>query len=114
MSESPWTKQGATLSHKNACREFGLTEDEIFAAVRTGKLQHRQNDAHGNPYLKFLRGEVEALALELRGAAHVEAKRIKHALQTVDTEMNRLRKMLAALERRKMELLELEKRTRGP
>jgi hypothetical protein len=26
-AESQWTKKGATLSHKNACQEFGLTED---------------------------------------------------------------------------------------
>jgi len=55
---------------------------------------------------------VEALALELRGARNMEAKRIKHELQTIDTEMKRLRKMLASLERRKMALLEIEKRTR--
>ena len=113
MSESQWTKQGTTLSHKNACREFGLTEDEIFEAVRAGKLQHRQNYAHGNPYLKLLRGEVEALALELRGADNVEAERIKHELHKVDTEMNSLRKRLASLERRKIELLELKKRIHG-
>jgi hypothetical protein len=107
MSESQWTTQGATLSHKNACREFGLTEDEIFEAVRSGKLQHRQNYAHGNPYLKLLRGEVEALALELRGVKDVEAKRIKHELQKVDTEINSLRRKLVSLERRKIDLLEL-------
>jgi len=31
MSESQWQKQGATLSHKNACKEFCLTLDvQVF------------------------------------------------------------------------------------
>ncbi|MGD9162720.1 MAG: hypothetical protein PVG39_30220 [Desulfobacteraceae bacterium] len=38
MSESEWTKQGGTFSHKNACKEFGLTEKEIFDALKAGKL----------------------------------------------------------------------------
>ncbi|WP_295579552.1 hypothetical protein [uncultured Lamprocystis sp.] len=106
MSESQWNQQGATLSHKNACREFGFTEDEIFEAVRAGKLQCRQYYAHGNPYLKLFRTEVESLALELRGGKDVEAQRIKHDLQKVDTEIVSLKRRLASLERRKSELLE--------
>ena len=50
MTDSQWTQKGGTLSHKNACREFGLTEDEIIHAMRAGKLQYRRNYAHGNPY----------------------------------------------------------------
>lgn len=53
MSESQWQKQGATLSHKNACKEFCLTEDEVFEAMKAGKLQYRQNVAHGNPYFQI-------------------------------------------------------------
>ena len=30
MSESQWLKKGETLSHKKACKEFGLTEDEVI------------------------------------------------------------------------------------
>jgi len=109
MSESQWTQQGATLSHKNACREFGFTEDEIFEAVRAGKLQYRQNYAHGNPYLKLLRSEVEALALELRGGKDLEAQKRKHELQKIDTEIISLKRRLASLERHKSKLLELAK-----
>ena len=53
MSESQWQKQGATLSHKNACKEFCLTEAEVFEAMKAGKLQYRQNVAHGNPYFQI-------------------------------------------------------------
>jgi len=62
VSESQWVKKGATLSHKNACKEFGLTEDEVIEAMKVGKLQYRKNYAHGNPYFRLLRMEVESLA----------------------------------------------------
>ena len=38
MSESQWVKHGGTLSHKNACKEFGLTEEEIFDAMKNNDL----------------------------------------------------------------------------
>jgi hypothetical protein len=34
-----WVRKGATLSDKTARSEFGLTQDEIIAAIRAGKLQ---------------------------------------------------------------------------
>ena len=71
-----WQKQGATLSHKNACKEFGLTEDEVIEALRKGKLQYQQNVAHGNPYFRVLRAEVKSLAQELHGAKYVEEQGI--------------------------------------
>ena len=33
-----WTQQGATFSDKSARQEFGLTQQEIIAAIRAGKL----------------------------------------------------------------------------
>ena len=33
-----WGRKGATLSDKTARSEFGLTQDEIIAAIRAGKL----------------------------------------------------------------------------
>ena len=65
MSESQWQKQGATLSHKNACKEFCLTETEVIEAMKAGKLQYRQNVAHGNPYFRLLRIEVESVLIRL-------------------------------------------------
>jgi hypothetical protein len=43
MSESQWVMQGGTFSHKNACKEFGLNEEEIIDAMKAGKLQYRKN-----------------------------------------------------------------------
>jgi hypothetical protein len=39
MTESRWTQQGQSFSHKNASKEFGLTEAELFEAMKQGKLQ---------------------------------------------------------------------------
>ena len=86
MSESLWHKQGETLSHKNACKEFGLTEDEIIEAIKVGKLQYRQNYAHGNPYFRLLRDEVQSLAIELRGSKGVKDQEVKHKLAKIKTE----------------------------
>lgn len=109
MSESLWQKQGATLSHKNACKEFGLTEDELFEAMKIGKLQYRQNYAHGNPYFRLLRIEVKSLAQELHGTKGVEEQEVKHKLQEINKEINSLKRKLASLEKQKIELMENKK-----
>jgi hypothetical protein len=109
MAESLWHKQGATLSHNNACKEFGLTEDEIIEAIRRGKLQYQQNYAHGNPYFRLLRDEVQVLAIELRGAKGVKEQEVKHKLATINREINSLKRKLSSLEKQKMELLAMQK-----
>ncbi len=41
-SDSIWTRKGATLSDKSARQEFGLTQQEVFAAnLPTGQLHNR-------------------------------------------------------------------------
>ena len=112
MSESQWLKQGATLSHKNACKEFGLTEDEVIEAMKEGKLQYRQNYAHGNPYFRLLRVEVESLAQELHGTQGVEEQEVKHKLQKITKKINSLKRKLASLEKQKVELIEVQKQSR--
>ncbi|GAB6271734.1 hypothetical protein [Desulfobacterium sp. N47] len=109
MSDSQWTKQGGTFSHKNACKEFGLTEDEIIDAMKAGKLQYRQNYAHGNPYFRVLRKEVEAFAKELHGNKAVEEQEIKFKLKKINREINSLKRKLSCLEKQKVELLEIQK-----
>lgn len=37
---SIWLQKGATLSDKSARQEFGLTQDEIFAASRLPSARH--------------------------------------------------------------------------
>lgn len=43
MSESQWRQKGGSLSHKNACKEFGLTEAELIEAIKAEKLQYKLN-----------------------------------------------------------------------
>ena len=107
MSDSEWSKKGATLSHKTACKEFGLTEREVIEGIQAGKLQYRQNYAHGNPYFRLLRTEVKSLALELHGSQSFKEQEIKHKLKKINTEINSLKRKLASLEKQKSELLEL-------
>jgi hypothetical protein len=37
LDTEEWVRKGATLSDKSVRAEFGLTQDEIIAAIRTGK-----------------------------------------------------------------------------
>lgn len=113
MSDSEWTKQGGTFSHKNACKEFGLTEKEIIDAMKTGKLQYRQNYAHGNPYFRVLRKEFEILAKELHGNKALEEQEIKFKLQKVNREINSLKRKLSSLEKQKVKLLEIQKHVKA-
>lgn len=106
MSESLWVKPGETLSHKNACKEFGLTEKEIFDAIKGGKIQYKQNYAHGNPYLKLLRAEVKELALELRGSNKIEEQELDYEIKRVTSEINSLKRKLSSLEKKRIKLTE--------
>ena len=113
MSESQWHKQGGTLSHKNACKEFALTEDEIIEAIKAGKLQYRQNYAHGNPYFRLLRAEVKSLAEELHGAKGLEEQEVKYKLKKINTEINSLKRKFASSEKQKIKLLEIQKQLKA-
>jgi DNA-directed RNA polymerase specialized sigma24 family protein len=59
MPESLWGKQGATLSHKNACKEFGLAEDEVIQAIKQGRLQYRRNYAHGAHIIDYFASKLK-------------------------------------------------------
>lgn len=59
--EEEWRRKGATLSDKTARKEFGLTQDEIESAIEAGLLRYRVGVVQGNPWLRLLRSELEAL-----------------------------------------------------
>jgi hypothetical protein len=100
-SDSEWRIKGATLSDKHAREEFGLTQDEIFAAVRAGKLQYREGSMYGNPWLRLLRREVEALVKKNRGKKYLVDQQAKTELARINRELRRLKTQIAALEKRK-------------
>jgi DNA repair exonuclease SbcCD ATPase subunit len=105
LSAEEWTRTGATLSDKTARAEFGLTQDEIVAAIRAGKLQYRQAAIHGNPWLRLLRREVEALVSARHGERYLQERQARTELKRVNRELKQLRTQLAALEERRSVLL---------
>ncbi len=104
--DSMWSRKGATLSDKSARQEFGLTQQEIIAAIRVGKLQFRENNAHGNPWLRLLRHEVEALVRDQSGQDHLHKKKLQKELADLNKESRTLTLRLKAIERRRAELME--------
>ncbi|MGH3406728.1 MAG: hypothetical protein ACRDRJ_30130 [Streptosporangiaceae bacterium] len=99
-----WQRKGASLSDKTARQEFGLTQDEIYEAIDAGTLQYRQAAMHGNPWLRLLRREVEALARTRHGDRYVNERQAGAELARVNREIRRLRAELAALEERRSNL----------
>ena len=106
IMEPKWSQKGATLSDKSARQEYGLTQQEIIAAIRAGKLQYREGSMHGNPWLRLLRHEVEAPVTEKGGQDHLHKKKLQKELADLDKETRKIRSRLKAIERRRAELKE--------
>ena len=99
-----WNRKGATLSDKTTRKEYGLSQEEIYAAIDDGELQYRQQAIHGNPFLRLLRREVEALVAKKRGSGHLRQQQAKTELAKINRELRQLRSRIAELEERKAEL----------
>jgi hypothetical protein len=69
-------------------KEFGLTQDEIVQAIRAGKLQYRRNSIHGNPFLRLLRREVEALIKKKHGVDFLKDQQAKTELARINGELS--------------------------
>jgi predicted nuclease with TOPRIM domain len=105
LDSEEWGRKGATLSDKTARTEFGLTQDEIIAAIRAGKLQYRRAAMHGNPWLRLLRREVEDLVSTRHGERYLREKQARAELKQVNRELKQLRAQVARLEERRSVLL---------
>jgi predicted RNase H-like nuclease (RuvC/YqgF family) len=103
--QQEWSRKGATLSDKNARREFGLTQEEIIAAIDAGQLQHRVGVIHGNPWLRLLRREVEALMDSTYNDRDHRQRRARAEVAQVDRDLKKLRTEIAALEEHRAKLL---------
>src|SRR5438067_6031233 len=101
--DAMWSQKGATMSDKSARQEFGLTQEEIIAAIRTGKLQFRESNMHGNPWIRLLRHEVESLVRNKSGLDHLHKKKLQKELADLDKEARKLATRLKAIERRRAE-----------
>jgi len=107
MSENIWSKKGASLSHKSAYKEFGLTYDEIVTAINEGKLQYIETSIYGNPFLRLLRYEVEVLVIEKFGEEYLKKKKAQKEIAQVKKELRELKARMELLEQRKVELLQI-------
>jgi hypothetical protein len=103
--ESEWQRKGTTLSDRTARKEFGLTQDEIVRAIRAGQLQYSEASMHGNPWLRLLRREVEALVKEKHRDGHLRDQRAKTELERINRELRRLKTQIIALGKHKSELV---------
>jgi hypothetical protein len=103
--DSEWQRKGATLSDKTARKELGLTQDEIVQAIRTGELHWREASMHGNPWLRLLRREVEALVKKKHGDDYLKEQQGKTELGGINRELKRLKTRAAVLEERKAKLM---------
>jgi hypothetical protein len=103
--EFEWKRKGGTLSDKTAREEFGLTQEEIIQAIRAGKLQYRESSMHGNPWLRLLRQEVEALVKKRHGDVYLKDQKAKTELAKINRELRRLKVQIAELEERKSKLI---------
>lgn len=79
-------RKGATLSDKTAREEYGLTQGEIEAAIDAGQLQCRVNVVHGDPWLRLLRRELEALMESTYNDGDHRHRRAKAELVQVERE----------------------------
>jgi hypothetical protein len=100
-----WVRKGATLSDKTARSRYGLTQEEIYAAIDAGKLQYRPAAMHGNPWLRLLRREVEDLVATRSGDRYLRERRARAELAQVNRELKQLRAQLTTLEERRAALL---------
>jgi hypothetical protein len=100
-----WGRKGATLSDKTARSEFGLTQDEIIAAIRAGKLQYRSSSMHGNPWYRLLRREVEDLVGGQNGESYLQERKARTELARINRELKQLRTQIAGLEEKRAALL---------
>jgi hypothetical protein len=105
LGHEEWVRKGATLSDKTARAEFGLTQDEIIAAIRAGKLQYRRAEMQGNPWLRLLRREVEDLVSTRHGEGYLRERQVRTELKQVNRELKQHRAQLAELEERRSALL---------
>ena len=93
------------MSDKSARQEFGLTQQEIIAAIRAGKLQYRESSMHGNPWFRLLRHQVESLVQEKGGLDQLQKKKLQKELSDLNKEARKIATRMKAIERRRAELM---------
>jgi len=99
-----WNRKGATLSDVTAQKEYGVSRDFIVKGIRAGKLEYREGSIWGNPYLKILRSQLEKYIDQQFGSNHLAESKAQAELRKINKEIASLRKKLAQLQVRKIEM----------
>lgn len=99
-----WTIKGASLSDKSAREEYGISQNEIIAAIKNGELQYRINYIYENPYYKLIRSEIENLIEELHGKNYLKTSKLKNELKQIESELRKLKAQTKILNEKKEEL----------
>ncbi len=103
-NSSVWTEKGGTLSANNAIKEYGITQNDIIEAINNGKLQYKLNYAHGNPYYKLIRNEVETVVNVIFGKDYLKQQKLKTELASINKELRKNHRNIKKLEKQKIEL----------
>jgi len=104
-----WNLKGATLSDKTAKKEYGVDLEFIEKGIRSGKLEYRQGNMWGNPYIKVLRSQLEQFIVEELGVDQLTKEKNKTELRKINREIKKLKKKLEELQFRELELENLLK-----
>jgi flagellar motility protein MotE (MotC chaperone) len=105
-----WNRKGATLSEVTAQSEYGVSREFIIKGIKSGRLEYREGEIWGNPYLRVLKSQVEAYIVGELGADFLNKNKNQAELRKIKSEINGLNKKLKALQVRKNKLeVSLEK-----
>lgn len=99
-----WNWKGAVLSDVTAQKEYGISRDLILEGIKAGKLEYREGAVWGNPYLRILRSQLEPYIAERLGPDYLASQKAKTELRAIGKEIADLKRKLAELEARKVEL----------
>ena len=84
---------------------FALTQGVIVQEIPVRKLHYREASMHGNPWLRLLRREVEALVTKKHGDDYLKVQQAKTELAGINRKLKRLKTQVAVLEERKAKLM---------
>ena len=96
-----WNQKRATLSDVTAKSEYGVSRDFIIEGIEAGRLEYRDGAIWGNPYIRFLRSQLEKYITEKLGEGYLARVKGRAELRMIKKETSVLRKRLSALHDRK-------------
>lgn len=100
-----WKLKGGSLTVEQAVKEFEVAPDFIMNAINIGKLEFRQGNTKGRYWTKILRIQLDRLIKEdPAGSLHLARLQVSRGLHKVNGEISSIKKMLAGLQEKKLEI----------